>query len=358
MSEAKKKFIVSAEFLGQRLDQVLATVYPELSRSRWVQLIKSENVRVNSKKAKGSQSLNLEDLVEIFVNAQDSSEDFKEKVESGDFEYLGLEPKVVYQDDDLLVLSKPEGLVVHPGKGVSLESTLVGWLLKAELLKNAANEIWSDELIEHQRIGIVHRLDKDTSGLMLVARNYSTHRKLTEAFSEKKIQRFYWAIVPSRIERISSRRPKFLEDLLLEKWAALKIDSLGVHSLITQHGRHSNNPLKFSSLKRLAKKAVSHWKITSRCQSHSLLDFRLETGRTHQIRVHLSTIGCPIVGDSLYGGEDHFRMGLHARQISFFHPKSGKLMSFSDESCSFSKLYGSIGLKGEKFWEAKDMNSI
>lgn len=266
-----------------RLDAYLALKL-NISRSKVQKLIKEEKVLVNNKVVNSNYLVKLND--EILVNDELNYE-------------INVEPKnipidIVYEDDDLLVINKTSGMVVHPAPG-HYTKTLVNALLYRFNLTSG----------EKIRPGIVHRLDKDTSGLMLVAKNEETHEKLSEMISKKEVERHYLAITEGII----------------------KHDTGTIDAPI---GRDPNNRQKMKVTDINAKEAITHFKVLERFKNNTLIECILETGRTHQIRVHLSYINHPIVNDPVYGrGKcSEFGQMLHSASIKFNHPRTGKELFF------------------------------
>jgi len=211
-----------------------------------------------------------------------------------------IELDIVYEDSDLLVVNKPKGMVVHPAAG-NLDGTLVNALLFhcGESLSGINGVI---------RPGIVHRIDKDTSGLLVVAKNDSAHVSLAEQIKSHTFDRFYEAIICGRLKEREG-----------------KIDA--------PIGRHPKDRKKMAIVQD-GRNAVTHYEVIAEYNGFSHVKFKLETGRTHQIRVHMSSIGHPIVGDTVYGARDKFGLEgqcLHAKTISFVHPKTNEFMSFDSE---------------------------
>ncbi|WP_371373292.1 23S rRNA pseudouridine(1911/1915/1917) synthase RluD [Thalassotalea aquiviva] len=288
--------IVPDVCLGKRLDQTIAQMFPDYSRSRLKEWILAGNVQVNGttvtkarEKLLGGETitLNAEIETEVHYEAQD------------------IKLNIVYEDDDILVINKPAGLVVHPGAG-----NPDGTVLNALLHHNPEQ----DKL---PRAGIVHRLDKDTTGLMVVAKSIAAQTNLVEALQAREITREYEAVangimtaggvVDEPIGRHASKR---------------------THMAVTMSGRPS----------------VTHYRVMEKFRSHTRLRLRLETGRTHQIRVHMAHIAHPLVGDPVYGGRPRppkgaseelreilrsfKRQALHAAMLSLFHPITGELMTW------------------------------
>jgi 23S rRNA pseudouridine1911/1915/1917 synthase len=205
--------------------------------------------------------------------------------------------KIVYEDDSLLVIDKARGMVVHPGAGHK-KGTLVQALLgRGTALSSAGGS---------ERPGIVHRLDRDTSGLLLVAKTNAAHKALAEQFAQRTLSKFYTALVHGRLE---------FEEGHIEV-------SIGRDPKVRQKMAVSK--------KEDARDALTHYKVLKRFRGMTLLELRIATGRTHQIRVHLTHLGHPVVGDTLYGkpGTRAARLMLHASKIKFTHPKTHKIMSF------------------------------
>ena len=267
---------------GERLDAFLARTVEELTRSSAQKLIEEGCVQRNGKPAKKNDKLNMDD--EITRTSPEPKE--------VDIVPTQMALDIVYEDEDLLVLNKPKGLVVHPAAGHS-DDTLVNGLLYA--LGNQLSGI-NGEL----RPGIVHRIDKDTSGLLAVAKNDFAHRILASQLKDHTMARTYEAIV----------------------CGSFREDSGTVNAPI---GRHPSDRKKMCVTQRNSKEAVTHWEVVARYRGYTHVRCRLETGRTHQIRVHMAHIGHPILGDTIYGhkkpelGQDS--QCLHAGALCFRHPR-------------------------------------
>ena len=271
---------------GLRLDSYLSEKL-ELSRSKVQKLIKDGKVVVNGKVVNSSYSVKLDD--EIMVN---DKLDYSINVEAEDIPL-----NIIYEDDDLLIINKESGMVVHPAPG-HYTGTLVNALLYR--YKNLAGDKF--------RPGIVHRLDKDTSGLMIVAKTSEMLEKISLMISKKEIERKYLAIVDGLIKHDTG-----------------KIDA--------PIGRDRNNRQKMAVTDVNAKEAITHFKVLERFNNNTLLECILDTGRTHQIRVHLSYIGYPVNNDPLYGrGKcSEFGQMLHSYSIKFKHPRTGKEIKYEVE---------------------------
>lgn len=268
---------------AKRIDTYLAEKL-QLSRSKVQRLIKDNLVTVNNKSVAVSYQVKENDKIEI----------------NDDLNYeMNIEPEnipldIVYEDNDLLVINKPSGMVVHPAPG-HYTKTLVNALLYRFNLTSG----------EKTRPGIVHRLDKDTSGLMLVAKNEWTHERLANMIAKKEVERKYLAIVDGLI----------------------KHDTGTIDAPI---GRDTNNRQQMKVTDQNAKEAITHFKVLEQFQNNTLLECILETGRTHQIRVHLAYIGHPVTNDPTYNKKKATAFGqmLHSKSIKFIHPRTKKELSF------------------------------
>jgi 23S rRNA pseudouridine1911/1915/1917 synthase len=298
---------VAPEDSGKRLDQFLAGRLPETSRARVQQLISQNQVRVNDSTAKASLRLRGGERVAVLAAAQPAP--LRAMAEE-----IPLE--IVYEDDDLAVINKPAGMMVHAGAGASEELRNRGTLVNALLHHFGKLSTVGGEL----RPGIVHRLDKATSGLIVVAKSDESHRRLASQFAGRQIKKKYLALVHG--------------------W--LKKD----HGTITSSiSRDRVRRTRMTTRRPGGREAITHYTITKKLDSpygkFSLLDLKIDTGRTHQIRVHLSSLGHPVVGDVLYGAGRALRPAkdegaalslsrnfLHAAALQFQHPRSGDSLSF------------------------------
>ena len=267
---------------GERLDAYLARAVEELTRSGAQKLIEEGCVLRNGKPAKKNDKLNVGDEITLTIP----------EPKPVDIQPTEMQLDIVYEDEDVLVLNKPKGLVVHPAAGHS-DDTLVNGLLYAlgDQLSGINGEL---------RPGIVHRIDKDTSGLLAVAKNDFAHRILASQLKDHTMARTYEAIV----------------------CGSFREDSGSVNAPI---GRHPSDRKKMCVTERNSKEAVTHWEVVARYRGYTHVRCRLETGRTHQIRVHMAHIGHPILGDTVYGRKKpelgQSSQCLHAGALCFRHPR-------------------------------------
>ena len=277
--------ILTADLSGERLDAFLARCAEGLSRSAAQKLIEEGQVKRNGKPGKKNDKLNPGDTVEYTIP----------EAKPVDIRPTEMGLDIVYEDEDVLVINKPKGLVVHPAAGHQ-DDTLVNGLLYAmgESLSGINGEL---------RPGIVHRIDKDTSGLLAVAKNDFAHNMLASQLKDHSMHRVYDLIV----------------------CGSFREDSGTVDAPI---GRHPSDRKKMCVTQRNSKHAVTHWEVVARYRGYTHVRCRLETGRTHQIRVHMAHIGHPILGDTVYGhkkaelGQD--TQCLHAGTLCFSHPRDGR----------------------------------
>lgn len=284
------KLYVSNETAGQRIDKWLSENIEDLSRSSVQKLLKENNILINSHAVSKNYKLRSDDIIDVNIP----------EPELLDVAPQNIPVDIVYEDDDLLVVNKPKGMVVHPAAG-NPDGTLVNALLyhcKGRL--SSINGVI--------RPGIVHRIDKNTSGLLIVAKTDKAHTHLAEQIKNHSFTREYMGIVCGRM-----------------------IDAEG--TVDAPIGRHKINRKKMAVTETNSKNAVTHYKVLEVFDKYSLLKFVLETGRTHQIRVHMSYIGHPILGDDVYGKAFKGIDGqcLHAKKIGFVHPSTGEYMEFDSE---------------------------
>ncbi|MBX2988206.1 MAG: RluA family pseudouridine synthase [Bdellovibrionaceae bacterium] len=308
---------VAADGDGLRLDKWLST-WPEISsRSRASQLIDETRVAVNGRPAKSSSPVKEGDCVVV---------DFPEEKPVGLLPH-DLDLEILFEDDDVLVVNKPSGLVVHPAAGHEAD-TLVNVLVGK--IKNFSMGFGEE------RPGIVHRLDKETSGLLVVAKNDFAQEKLVAQFKERRIHRLYQAVCFGELRKESGKIQSWLARHPVDRKRFASVPGKDRKIL-----RHQEDPPS------AGKWAVTHYRRLSRHHGLSFVELKLETGRTHQIRVHLSEEGHPLVGDALYGADRRLkglssvklreriralpRFLLHARTLGFAHPRSGEWKQFEVE---------------------------
>ncbi len=284
-------FEVMEEQEGERLDKFLSIIYPETSRSFFQKLIKDDGVLVNDKPEKASYRMSFEDVVTIH---------FPDAVETT-IEPEDIPLDILYEDDDLLIVNKPKGMVVHPSAG-HYSGTLVNAIMFhcKDSLSGINGEI---------RPGIVHRIDMDTTGSLIVCKNDNAHVNIAEQIKVHSVNRIYEGIV----------------------YGNVKEDEGTIEGSI---GRHPIERKKMAINEKNGKTAITHYKVLERFGNYTYMQFKLETGRTHQIRVHMSSIGHPLLGDTLYSnGKSPFKnlngQTLHAKTIGFIHPSTQEYMEFS-----------------------------
>lgn len=283
-------FTVASDTVSVRIDRYLTEQCPELSRSYIQKLLKDQKVKADHKTVKANYK--VQPGQEIVVEIPDA-------------EPLDIQPEdipldILYEDPYLLVVNKPKGMVVHPAAGHT-----GGTLVNAVMAHCGENLSGINGIL---RPGIVHRIDKDTTGALLVCKTDEVHRSLAEQLKEHSIKRRYRAIVRGN----------------------LKEDTGTIEGPI---GRHPTDRKKMAINYKNGKDAVTHYKVLERFGQYTYVECRLETGRTHQIRVHMSSIGHPLLGDTVYGsGKDPFHLEgqtLHAMILGFIHPITGEYMEFS-----------------------------
>lgn len=286
------KIIINEEQQGKRIDGVISAYTTELSRNTVQRLIEEEQIKVNGNKIKPSYKTILNDEIDINIP----------KAKEIDLKPQNIPLEVLYEDNDIIVINKPKGMVVHPANG-NPDGTLVNAIMAKckDSLSGIGGEI---------RPGIVHRLDKNTSGVIIVAKNDKAHIKLSEDLKKHKIKKTYIALV---------------RGIIKENEATINMPI----------GR-SKQDRKKMAVDKNGKEAITHFKVLKRYnEKYTLLEINIETGRTHQIRVHLSHIGYPIIGDDTYsnGKNEWGVIGqcLHAKSLKFEHPITGKKMLIEAE---------------------------
>ncbi len=290
-----RSVVIAAEYAGSRLDQVLSDQFPEYSRSRLQHWIKSGLVELDRRPCKAKQRVRGGERIDLRPILEEEVDDQAQAIELD----------IVYEDPSLLVINKPPGLVMHPAAG-NRDGTLLNGLLNHH-----------QALQQIPRAGIVHRLDKETSGLLVVAKTLQSQHALVEQLQARNVKREYLAIVQGQL--------------------------IAGGSVDAPIGRHPVNRLRMA-VRQGGKRALTHYRIEQRFRAHTLLRVNLETGRTHQIRVHMHHIRHPLLGDPLYGGrlklppgindeltaalKDFRRQALHATRLELKHPHSGERIAW------------------------------
>ena len=273
-----------------RLDKYLAEQFPEQTRSYLQKLIKEGQVLVNGKTVKSGYQLSKGDEVSVTIP----------EPKELDVEPQKMELDIVYEDEDVILINKPKGMVVHPAPGHTTDTLVNGLLYHCKDNLSGINGV--------ARPGIVHRIDRDTTGILIVCKNDMSHNSIAAQLKEHSINRRYRALVHGN----------------------LKEDTGTVEGPI---GRHPVDRKKMAINERNGKPAVTHYTVLERFGNYTLIECKLETGRTHQIRVHMTSIGHPLVGDEVYGpAKSPFKLQgqcLHAMVLGFVHPRTGEYMEFS-----------------------------
>ena len=298
MSEDVIKVILPKRFIGQRIDSAMAEMLPNFSRSKITSSIKAGDALLNGHKFKPKDKASGEEIINCNIKIKNNNQWTADNISLD----------IIYEDEDILIINKPSGLVTHPGPG-NWSGTLANALLA-----------YDDNLSKLDRAGIVHRLDKNTSGLLVVAKNSKSQKNLVDQLQQHSVKREYSAMVYGHM-----------------------ISGGTVDEPI---GRHPRDRVKQAVL-RNGKDAITHYRVVDRYDNHTHVKAILETGRTHQIRVHLSHIGYPLIGDPTYGGKLRFpkkakqdlkdalkvfeRQALHSKKLTLKHPTSGDEMSWKIE---------------------------
>ncbi len=280
-----------------RLDSYIARKYKDLSRTMIQKLIENGEILVNGQKKKMSYKVNIND--EISINIPEP--------EKTDLKPQDIPLDIVYEDNDIIVVNKPKGMVVHPANG-NPDGTLVNAIMA--ISKNSLSGIGGKI-----RPGIVHRLDKDTSGIIIVAKNDKAHINLSKQIKDREVKKIYIALVKGAVN---------------ENEATIDMPI----------GRSTKDRKKMA-VRKDGKQAITHFKVLKRYLNYTLLEVKIDTGRTHQIRVHMAEIGHPVVGDIVYSkGKNEFGVVgqmLHAKSLDFTHPTTGKKMHLEAELPQYFK---------------------
>lgn len=280
--------IVSSEYANTRLDHYLAN-NTEFSRSKITNLIKEGKILVNGKNVKTGYSIKENDIIEINYE----EEELKAEPEKMDLD-------IVYEDNDVIVVNKANKVVVHPACGNRSGTLVNGLLYHSKNLSSINGEF---------RPGIVHRIDADTTGLLMIAKNDKAHKILADQLKEKTTHRVYYALV----------------------WGVINNETGTVDAPI---GRDPKDRKKMAVTPDNSKEAITHFRVIERYKNATLIELKLETGRTHQIRVHMKYIGHPVVNDPVYSNKplfDDSGQCLHAKELGFIHPTSNEFMKFDSE---------------------------
>ncbi len=285
-----KNYTIEEENVGKRLDLFVSENEVDMSRSFVQGIIEKKQVKVNGHIKKSNYKLRIGDQVEVEI-----AEPVELQVDAEDIPL-----DIIYEDSDVIVINKPQDMVVHPAPG-NYTGTLVNGLLHHCKDLSGINGVI--------RPGIVHRIDKDTSGILVVAKNDKSHNSLAMQLKDHSMKRTYYAIV---------------EGIVKEEEATVR----------TNIGRHPIERIKMAVVK-YGKEAITNYKVLERFKSNTLVECRLETGRTHQIRVHMAHLHHPLIGDQVYGyKKQKFKLqgqALHAKKLGFIHPTTGEYMEFDSQ---------------------------
>jgi 23S rRNA pseudouridine1911/1915/1917 synthase len=298
------EFVVSGNDTRLRLDQFLAKRLPEYSRSRLQQLIRTGFVRLNAQATRPRQIVRSGDKIEVLEPPLEKIETLPEPIPLD----------VLFEDDDLIVINKPAGLTVHPGAG-QREHTLVNALLShCRTLSGIGGK---------ERPGIVHRLDKETSGCLVVAKNDIAHRELSKQFAARTVEKIYLALVAGKLRKAAG----VIEERI---------------------GRHPVRRQRMSVTSKHGRAAKTEYRVIRSSDQASLIECRLHSGRTHQIRVHLHHVGHPVLGDKIYApglAKNLPRQMLHSWKLGFRHPRTGEWKNFEAPlPADFVEAIATIGL--------------
>ncbi|WP_245251831.1 RluA family pseudouridine synthase [Paenibacillus sediminis] len=282
------EWTVTAEYVKERIDKYVAEAMEDVSRSQVQLWIQNGHIKVNGSLVKANYKLSEGDFIELTIPEPTGVEIVPENIPL----------EVVYEDSDVIVVNKPRGMVVHPAPGHTSGTLVNALMYHCKDLSGINGEL---------RPGIVHRIDKDTSGLLMAAKNDKAHASLAEQLKEHSVTRKYIAIVHGNITH----------------------DQGTIDAPI---GRDPLDRKKYTVTDKNSKHAVTHFLVLERLSDYTLVELKLETGRTHQIRVHMKFIGHPLVGDPVYGRSKGIKMdgqALHAEVLGFNHPTSGQYLEFS-----------------------------
>ena len=291
------KKIIVANSSNERLDLYIANTEKDITRATVQRLLEEKNILVNGMPKKSSYKVKDGDTIEI--NMPEAKET---KLEAQDIPI-----EIIYEDSDIIVVNKPKGLVVHPANG-NPDGTLVNAIMN--ICKESLSGIGGEK-----RPGIVHRLDKDTSGILIVAKNDKAHLQMSEQIKNRKVKKIYIALV---------------KGIIKENEATINMPIA-----------RSKKDRKKMAVDKNGKEAVTHFKVLKRYDKYTLLEIKIDTGRTHQIRVHMAEIGHPVVGDEVYSnGKNEFGVRgqmLHAKSLDFCHPITGNKMHLEAEIPQYFK---------------------
>lgn len=293
-----EKYKIGSEFSGYRLDKFLAKKHEDFSRSYIQKLIDEEYVKVNNKNIKKSYILKQRDIVEVY----------EKENEKLDLEPYKIELNIIYEDENIIVINKPAGLLVHPSPHEKKKTLVNALLYYTDDLSGIGGVI---------RPGIVHRLDKNTSGAIVVAKDDKSHKNLSKQFKKRNTKKIYKAIVDGKF-----------------KYKDGKIDA--------PIGRDPSNRTRMAVTKKNSKRAVTYFEVLKKTENYSYVKLKIETGRTHQIRVHLAYLGYPIIGDQKYAETPVIKINnskvkrqmLHCSNLGFYHPIKGDWMEFEADLAS------------------------
>jgi len=286
----KQTLTISADDAGTRCDLYLTKIWAgAFSRTQIKELFQSKQVTLKDKPVKGNYMLHEGDVIEVARAPH---------VAHSDVQPTEMSLEIVYEDDDVIVINKPAGLVVHPGAGNQTHTLANALMFHTEELSRQGGD---------DRPGIVHRLDKGTSGLLVAVKNDKAHRFLAKQFKDHSIDRVYWTLVKGVVQH--------------DQGVCNEPIGRGVVMRKTMH------------IKPDGREAITHYRVLKRFDKFTLLEIKLETGRTHQIRVHMKHLGHPVVGDVVYGVASQWinRPALHAKVLGFVHPTTQKMIRFDSE---------------------------